>query len=810
MLPRGDILETQQVLELLKIRELQEFDRATRAKISSTGQVDLDLVEQRIIDKYGSYTTFAQKFQECQTKKPCKPSLRRTLTMTSLKRRQFLQFAGATLSAIGLSQIDFLHQADRHGKVLAQGSSERKLALLVGITYGGNIALPGCLTDLELQWHLLVHRFGFNPKDILVLADQQPNFLATKPSLPTRQNILDAFNQHLIQQAKPGDTVVFHYSGHGALVADDRSKTRLFTQNNRTVDGTIVPLDHLPDANSSYVRDIMGRSLFLLTDSLKTDNVTVILDSCHSGAGTRGGSLVYRNIDRRTNQPVDPPSPEELQYQDKLLRDKQLTEAEFAKRREKIAKGIAIGSANYLQLAADASYDNDRFRAGAFTYLLTRYLWQVPTDEPIDRMFDKLRLATAISASDQIPEHLVNPALNEKRPIYFVNAQTPWADAVIRKVPAQGEDIEFWLGGISAISLEQNSKGSIYSVIDAQQKEIAQITQTRREGLRGYGVLSQGSKDAIKPGAMLREMIQGIDPNPVLRVAVDESLGNDAAAVKSALERLSFIKLVPIAQASYMIGRMTAQYRQQSKQQKASFIPDENQIGLFTGSGLRPVESSFQSGEAIAAMVDRLRPNLKSLLAAQILRTITGGDVAVASRNPNLSIETKIVTLQGEALGGIEIKRFKAKSEVQLELSNRDQQNLYVAAIAVNSDGTLSFLHPASTDAPESAALLEKGKSLTTATVTLNPPAGFVEVLTIVSAKPIRKALLALQRIAAQKPTASRSPILVSNDDSLNVIGDLLGDLDHNTRASATVNRDVSGVNKTQFSAVSTIVEVVE
>ena len=36
----------------------------------------------------------------------------------------------------------------------------------------------------------------------------------------TRQGILTTFEEHLIKQAKPGDVVVFHFSGHGSQVED--------------------------------------------------------------------------------------------------------------------------------------------------------------------------------------------------------------------------------------------------------------------------------------------------------------------------------------------------------------------------------------------------------------------------------------------------------------------------------------------------------------------------------------------------------------------------------------------------------------
>src|SRR5919199_1558676 len=126
--------------------------------------------------------------------------------MSRIKRRQFLQFASSTLATIGLSQLDFLQQGNRYGKVLAQ-STPRKLALLVGINdYPESKRfqkLEGCLTDVELQRQLLIHRFGFNDTDIKTLRDKEA----------TREGILTTFEDHLIKQAKPGDVVVFHFSG---------------------------------------------------------------------------------------------------------------------------------------------------------------------------------------------------------------------------------------------------------------------------------------------------------------------------------------------------------------------------------------------------------------------------------------------------------------------------------------------------------------------------------------------------------------------------------------------------------------------
>jgi len=124
-----------------------------------------------------------------------------------MKRRQFIQFATSALATIGLNHLDLQRQSLRYGKVLAQ-STPRKLALLVGINkYPTNsdrfTSLSGCVNDVRLQEQLLINRFGFQPEDIKTVTDTEA----------TRDRILTAFETHLIQQAKPGDVVVFHFSG---------------------------------------------------------------------------------------------------------------------------------------------------------------------------------------------------------------------------------------------------------------------------------------------------------------------------------------------------------------------------------------------------------------------------------------------------------------------------------------------------------------------------------------------------------------------------------------------------------------------
>ena len=53
-------------------------------------------------------------------------------TMSTIKRRHFLQFAGSTFATLALSQFDIISKSNRYAQVLAK-DTPRKLALLVGV-----------------------------------------------------------------------------------------------------------------------------------------------------------------------------------------------------------------------------------------------------------------------------------------------------------------------------------------------------------------------------------------------------------------------------------------------------------------------------------------------------------------------------------------------------------------------------------------------------------------------------------------------------------------------------------------------------
>ncbi|NER51346.1 MAG: caspase family protein, partial [Symploca sp. SIO1A3] len=610
--------------------------------------------------------------------------------MSQIKRRHFLQFAGSALASIGLSQLDLMRQGDRYARVLAQGTS-RKLALLVGIN-GYKFPIPplrGCLTDVDLQRELLVNRFGFNPKDILLVTDEAE----IKPS---RQNILAAFENHLIKQAKPGDVVVFHFSGHGSRVIDPDP-----LPNSNGLNGTMVPPDRKSEDGSGKVRDIMGRSLFLLMHALQTENVTVVLDSCHSGGGTRG-NVMFRALSRQGGGD-DEATQEEFDYQEQWLSRLNLTPTKFQELRQKgIAKGVALGSAQQDQLATDAPFEG--FHAGAFTYLLTRYLWQQPVSQPLKSVFTNLARSTKDVANSsgilQEPIQEVQPGSNyDQEPVYFIDPPTPSAEAVVQKA---GSEVEFWLGGVASQTLESFEEGALFNLIDNQGNVLGEVEQTARNGLKGYGKLRGSPSGAIQSGTFMREQVRGVPSNLKLRLGLDSSLGNEVNSARSVLQSIQRVEAKTVNQGGvtdYLLGKMNSDYLQQARSYGITNPPAVGSIGLFS-AGVEPIPDSFgEAGESAEAAIMRLRPRLKQLLAGRLLQQVVNGS------SSNLKVENAIKPVGGRGVTAVSrgaqeaaknslpslttVQKLAPGTELKVEVTNQENRNIYMSVLVIGSNGDL-------------------------------------------------------------------------------------------------------------------------
>jgi metacaspase-1 len=141
---------------------------------------------------------------------------------------------------------------------------------LIGINYIGHAQgqLRGCINDVKNMYNFITIGAGFNPANIRVLTDDQTD--PTKQ--PTKHNIEEGM-KWLVEGAQPGDSMFFHYSGHGS-----QQKDLTFLEDDG-MNETICPMDY-PTAGQIIDDKIHAWMAKPLPAGAR---LTAIFDSCHSG-----------------------------------------------------------------------------------------------------------------------------------------------------------------------------------------------------------------------------------------------------------------------------------------------------------------------------------------------------------------------------------------------------------------------------------------------------------------------------------------------------------------------------------------------
>lgn len=129
--------------------------------------------------------------------------------------------------------------------------------------------LKGCHADGDSMTQILTSRFGFPAANILRLKDDRVTTAALRR----------AITEHLVGKAQPGDAAFFFYSGHGTQVPDLDGDER------DDADEALCTVDMTATSPESWLSDDVLRSDL---SKLKTNRLTIILECCHSGTGTRG------------------------------------------------------------------------------------------------------------------------------------------------------------------------------------------------------------------------------------------------------------------------------------------------------------------------------------------------------------------------------------------------------------------------------------------------------------------------------------------------------------------------------------------
>ena len=724
--------------------------------------------------------------------------------MSPFKRRNFLKLASATLAGIGLTHLDIQRQGLRYARSLAQ-PTKRKRALLIGINQYGESKrftnLKGCLTDVALQKELLKHRFGFAESDILTLTDE------TKDK-PTRDNILTAFEEFLIKPCREEDVIVFHFSGHGDRVLDPtpirNAKGKLEYFNS-----TFVPSKPQYNLEQKIVGDITGKTLFLLASALKSENVTLVLDSCHSGGGTRGNVRI-RSRSSGGGFELQPNSTE-LAFQEKWQQELKLTTEELTRRREKSnAKGVVIAAAQASEEALDVSWNGlaadarfSGFDAGVFTYFLTQYLWQQEVSfetaiAQVTRSLKQENFAQKPKLETQAERDF------QQEPLYFVqpkNVNAPPAEAAILQV--NGDRGKAWLGGITPGNLQAFGRGALLSTFDRGTD--TEVELLARNGLTADIKLS----GSAKAGNLLQEKARVIPSDFTLNIGLDPSLGSETAQAQQLLSNIPHLTSINFqggnvpypGEIHYIFTRFTEQYRQSFAQQGIKSLPTVDSFGLISQSFDEIIPDSFgKANESLSEAINqRLNPKIKALIAARLIKLSLNAQSTRLNVEAILQREDHSAQLIGQAftvrgrrtshLTQPEQSGVLSRNQpFQFKVINQEKTALYFSILAIDSTGEITVLFPNQYGTEENKTLIAANETRFIPDPSIDDfqfqaeSAGVGEMLIIFSRSPLRKAMLALQSLAVEQYQPQRGAFVSPN---LDAIADLLGDLGNSTRGGS-------------------------
>ncbi|WP_052055997.1 caspase family protein [Myxosarcina sp. GI1] len=763
-----------------------------------------------------------------------------------LDRRTFLQRAGLSLFALGVTEANIsawetfpiASSVKGYSQALA-ATNNRKLALLIGINQYKNERLNGCVTDIELQRELLIDRFGFNPKDIMTLSDRQA----------TRENIETAFIEHLAQQAKADDTVIFHFSGYGGRVKmppSERDTNLTVSETNREgLVNTLIPADAaLPTKTEPAVNILLQDTLLLLAQSLDTDKLTLVLDT---GFGNNDRRILRGNVRLRSKAKIaEQIGSEELAFREQLqikLAGKGLKPS----RRLPSIPGIVLAAASNNQIAAEGQWSG--FSAGLFTYALTQSLWQMTPNSKIQTIIGRsAETVERVMGRQQQPimkNDLVKPSIG----YYLTDSNSVNAEGVITAVETNG-NIEVKLIGIPANILDCYGSDSYLDLVSVESGGRNLLQVKSREGIIVRVKPANSDPETIekiKEKKLVKEVIRVLPRDLGLTVALDANLQRiervDATSALANIKAVSSVVAAGEQNADCLVGKVKSESSQPQTDSVAKTQDKDSSAfsyGLYSSGGLLIQRTAGNANEAVKSAISRLSSQFDNILAAKWLELTVNdfsSNLKVAS-TLELVKNNKTSSLQ-RATGEFSDNRKQAERELLLStetsasipvlakgshirfcLTNECEVPLYALLIGIDSDRNVFALYtPQETDnaettavqnlviSPQSQLLVPESEDSWKWKVTIS--AGIAEVYAIFSTQPFKRTLEAL---AAQPNLKLDREQVLNVPNPLEVIHAMLKDLHEASSVSEELlgsNTNVYALDVDNWATLSFVYEVV-
>jgi hypothetical protein len=524
-----------------------------------------------------------------------------------------------------------------------------KWGLLIGINeyaYDGIPDLKGCEHDVDLVQKVLTTKYGFPEGNIKIILSADA----------TKANMVAAIRSWLIEKPKAGDVVVLYYSGHGVQIEDVNG------DEDDGYDEALCPTDTAPNAAATeFVNVLLDDELNQLLSQIPTDNVTVVLDCCHSGTATKDLVLVGRSRSRVIHR--------DLYLAPKPPRKPPPT----ADQREGVT--VEVDNNNHVvitgcrddEVSQERTWpapDGNSFRSGVLTKNLTDELKQNPPTITYSELMSKVRqkIGTGAVQTPQIYGDTSRSIFSTRQNdggITPISAVTAKPYVLVKE--ASNDTIILNEGSIHGVT-----KGSIYAVFppnteDFSGKEIDHIEITKVALDSSTAVPLQKRPLRIEELSPIVPTCRAVElkhafPKDSLYVLVDTGL---QLQVENFIRQLAVENVVPVS------DEQRADFIVQLKPEGATLISAEGQVVLEV------------SGVSTAQIAEKLRRTFEREVLIKLLHTF---------RNPNPPF-------------GLKVWVNKAENPVYkigelLSMSFRAEKNCYLLLFNIDSEGYVTQMFP--------------------------------------------------------------------------------------------------------------------
>jgi pimeloyl-ACP methyl ester carboxylesterase len=360
-------------------------------------------------------------------------------------------------------------------------------ALLVGIdNYAAPVSsLQGCINDVNAIAEYLQTRVqteGWNLR-LKVLKDETA----------TRQGIIDGFRQHLCQ-ANSNDVALFYYSGHGS---QEPAPPEFWEFQPEKINETLVCYD----SRLKGGWDLADKELAKLIAEVgqKNPHITLILDCCHSGSGTR--DIFQETAVREFTADVRSRPLESFIFSQEDIQRLRVGEGKLNQQVSgwNLPKGKHILLASCQNSETAKEYKVDGEHRGAFCYFLTETLKQIQGNLTYRDLFKRINALVRSKVKQQSPQLeatdsqeleqlFLGGAIRDRHPYYTVShhKQYGWVidGGAVHGVPRRKGEETMHLALFPIEAQSENLRKLSNKIAEAQVTEVLpQLSQIAITGI---------------------------------------------------------------------------------------------------------------------------------------------------------------------------------------------------------------------------------------------------------------------------------------------------------------------------------------